>query len=78
LLKRCDAPERDGLISLQLDPGRIDTATLYQLTDIGRTIDGPLAVLTNWADGNWNFVAAARSWDIRTQNGEPSASSALT
>jgi DNA-binding HxlR family transcriptional regulator len=29
--------ERDGLICRHLDPGRIETATLYELTDLGRT-----------------------------------------
>jgi len=28
--------ERDGLISRHLDPGRIETATLYELTDLRR------------------------------------------
>jgi DNA-binding HxlR family transcriptional regulator len=62
--------ERDGLISRRLDPGRVETATLYQLTDVGRSLDGPLAVLTSWVDANWSLVEAARrSWDARTKNG---------
>lgn len=61
--------ERDGLISRQLDPGRVETATLYQLTDVGRSLDGPLTVLTSWVDANWSLVEAARrSWDARTKN----------
>ena len=38
--------ERDGLITRQLDPGRVETATLYELTatlceltDLGRSLD---------------------------------------
>jgi DNA-binding PadR family transcriptional regulator len=27
--------ERDGLITRHLDPGRVETATLYKLTDLG-------------------------------------------
>src|ERR1700722_6052288 len=42
--------ERDGLISRQLDPGRPETSTLYQLTEVGRSLDEPLAALTSWVD----------------------------
>jgi DNA-binding HxlR family transcriptional regulator len=31
--------ELDGLVVRHLDPARVDTATLYQLTDLGRSID---------------------------------------
>jgi len=37
--------ERDGLITRHLDPGRIETATLYELTDLGRSLDAPLAAM---------------------------------
>ena len=37
--------ERDGLVARHLDSGRVDTATLYQLTDLGRSLDEPLAAL---------------------------------
>ena len=37
--------ERDGLISCYLDPERVETATLYQLTNLGRSLDEPLAAL---------------------------------
>ena len=61
--------ERDGLISRQLDPIRIKTATLYQLTNVGRSLDEPLAVLTSWVDANWSFVEAARrNWGARTKD----------
>jgi DNA-binding HxlR family transcriptional regulator len=58
--------ERDGLITRHLDPSRVDTATLYQLTDLGRSLDGPLAALKQWADTNLSRVdAARRRWDLR-------------
>jgi DNA-binding HxlR family transcriptional regulator len=34
--------ERDGLVTRHLDPGRIETATVYELTDLGRSLDAPL------------------------------------
>ena len=37
--------ERDGLIRRHLDSGRMDTANLYELTDLGRSLEEPLAVL---------------------------------
>jgi DNA-binding HxlR family transcriptional regulator len=59
--------ERDGLIARQLDPGRVETATLYQLTDLGRSLDEPLTTLGRWVDSNWTSVdAARRQWDQRT------------
>lgn len=53
--------ERDGLVVRHLDPGRIETSTLYQLTDLGRSLDEPLAVLQRWVDRNWSEIEAARS-----------------
>jgi DNA-binding HxlR family transcriptional regulator len=44
--------ERDGLVVRHLDPGRVETATLYGLTDLGRSLDEPLAALERWADAN--------------------------
>ena len=56
--------ERDGLISRRLDEGRIETATLYELTDLGRSLDLPLAALAEWAEVNWMAVEVAREqWD---------------
>jgi DNA-binding HxlR family transcriptional regulator len=52
--------ERDGLIVRHLDGGRIETATLYELTDLGGSLDVPLAAMTEWADANWQTVEAAR------------------
>ena len=58
--------ERDGLIARHLDGERIETATLYELTDLGRSLDAPLAAMAKWADHNWQAVEAARSrWDRR-------------
>jgi DNA-binding HxlR family transcriptional regulator len=37
--------ERDGLIARHLDSSRVETATLYQLTGLGRSLDEPLGVL---------------------------------
>jgi DNA-binding HxlR family transcriptional regulator len=45
--------ERDGLLILHLDPGRVETATLYQLTALGRSLDEPLGGLERWVDANW-------------------------
>jgi DNA-binding HxlR family transcriptional regulator len=61
--------ERDGLIRRHLDSGRMDTATLYELTDLGRSLDEPLAALGRWVDANWDQVEAAqRSWAARAQS----------
>jgi DNA-binding HxlR family transcriptional regulator len=58
--------ERDGLVVRHLDPGRVDTATLYHLTDLGRSIDEPLTALKRWSDTNWPHVEAARQrWESR-------------
>jgi DNA-binding HxlR family transcriptional regulator len=56
--------ERDGLITRHLDPGRIETATLYELTDLGRSIDAPLQAMADWAITNLPSVETARQrWD---------------
>lgn len=56
--------ERDGLVSRRLDGERIETATLYELTDLGRSLDAPLAAITKWTDANWQTVERARTrWD---------------
>jgi DNA-binding HxlR family transcriptional regulator len=64
--------ERDGLVARRLDGGRIETATLYELTDLGRSLDVPLAEMTKWAECNWQAVEAARiRWDrLRRAGGE--------
>jgi DNA-binding HxlR family transcriptional regulator len=58
--------ERDGVITRHLDAEHIETATLYQLTDLGRTLDEPLAAFDRWVEANWERVEAARrDWDRR-------------
>jgi DNA-binding HxlR family transcriptional regulator len=59
--------ERDGLVVRHLDPGRVDTATLYHLTDLGRSLDEPLAALERWVDANWSEIEEARRrWNERS------------
>jgi DNA-binding HxlR family transcriptional regulator len=60
--------ERDGLIRRHVDAGRMDAATLYVMTDLGRSLDEPLDALGRWADANWHLVdAAQRDWEARTK-----------
>lgn len=63
--------ERDGLIARHLDGERIETATLYELTDLARSLDAPRAAIAEWADRNYSAVEAARTrWDrLRRANG---------
>jgi len=59
--------ERDGLVVRHLDPGRVETATIYELTDLGRSLNEPLAALEGWAATNWSEVEAARRrWSRRS------------
>ncbi len=59
--------ERDGLVVRHLDPRRVETATIYQLTALGRSLDEPLAALEGWAEANWSEVEAAqRRWTRRS------------
>jgi DNA-binding HxlR family transcriptional regulator len=59
--------ERDGLVVRYLDARRVDTATLYKLTDLGRSLDEPLAALGRWSETNWLHVEAARQrWNRRS------------
>jgi DNA-binding HxlR family transcriptional regulator len=58
--------ERDGLIGRSLDSARIDRAQLYELTELGRSLEEPLAALGRWIDDNADRVKVAqRSWDDR-------------
>ena len=58
--------ERDGLVVRHLDSGRVETATLYQLTDVGRSLDEPLTALERWFDANWPAIEEARGrWNQR-------------
>jgi DNA-binding HxlR family transcriptional regulator len=59
--------ERDGLIGRHLDPDRIESATLYQLSDLGRSLDATVASLDQWIDLEWERVESARRlWDARS------------
>lgn len=64
--------ERDGLVARHLDGERIETATLYQLTELGRSLDVPLAAIADWSERNWQLVETARNrWDrLRRTGGE--------
>ncbi len=58
--------ERDGLITRHLDAEHIETATLYELTPLGRSLDEPQAAFNRWAEVNWERVEVARDdWDRR-------------
>jgi DNA-binding HxlR family transcriptional regulator len=60
--------EGNGLVTRHLDPGRVETATLYELTDLGTSLDLPLAALASWVEGNWSEVEVARRrWDRRSE-----------
>jgi DNA-binding HxlR family transcriptional regulator len=65
--------ERGGLIRRQLDHDRIETATLYQLTELGRSLELPLSAFGQWAALNWPTVdMAQRQWDNRSDGSSPS------
>jgi DNA-binding HxlR family transcriptional regulator len=60
--------ESDGLVTRDVDPSRIETTNLYLLTDLGRSLDEPLAALGRWAELNWPKVEAARhDWSNRSR-----------
>jgi DNA-binding HxlR family transcriptional regulator len=60
--------ERDGLICRHVDPSRVETATLYELTDLGRSLSEPLDGIANWVDRHWPSVNDAHtSWADRTR-----------
>jgi DNA-binding HxlR family transcriptional regulator len=59
--------ERDGLVARHLDPGRVETATLYELTELGRSLAEPLAAFERWVDANWPEIEEARRrWNQRS------------
>ena len=65
--------ERAGLIRRQLDHDRIETATLYQLTELGRSLELPLSAFGQWAGLNWPTVdMAQRQWDSQSDGSSPS------
>lgn len=56
--------ERDGFIGRCLDPQRVETAMLYELTDLGRSLDEPLEAFRQWIKTYWHTVEAAHArWD---------------
>lgn len=57
--------ERDGLIARHLDGERIETATLYELTDLGQSLNEPMAAMAEWVDRNWLAVEEARQRWVR-------------
>ena len=64
------AAARDGLITRHLDAEHIETATLYDLTNLARSLDEALAAFGRWAKANWERVEAARrDWDRRAGRG---------
>lgn len=54
------ALERDGLVSRTVYP-EIPPRVEYALTETGRSLTGPLQVLTEWAIAHMDEVARARS-----------------
>jgi DNA-binding HxlR family transcriptional regulator len=50
--------ERDGPIARHLDANRAETAALYELTDLGRSLDEPLATFERWVEADWHCVEA--------------------
>jgi DNA-binding HxlR family transcriptional regulator len=60
--------ERNGLIIRRLDSERTDTTTLYELTDLGKSLNDPLSALEQWVGANWHLVEGARrNWSARTE-----------
>lgn len=56
--------ERDGLIARRPEGVRIETGTLYEITDLGRSLNVLLAVMEEWASRNWRAVEVSRQrWD---------------
>jgi DNA-binding HxlR family transcriptional regulator len=49
-----------------VDAKRVETATLYGLTDLGCSLDEPLAALDRWTASHWDQVeAAGQHWTRR-------------
>ena len=45
---------------LRHDASQVETATLYELTDLGRSLNTPLAAMAEWAGASWQSVETAR------------------
>jgi DNA-binding HxlR family transcriptional regulator len=59
--------ERDGLVMRHVDAERVETATLYRLTDLGRSLDEPLVALDRWTASYWQVEAARQYWNQRSE-----------
>jgi DNA-binding HxlR family transcriptional regulator len=56
--------ERNGLVARRLDGGRVETATLYVLTEIGQSLRVPLEAIVRWDNSNRQTVEQSRQqWD---------------
>ena len=51
--------ERDGLVHRDVHPS-VPPKVEYRLTDLGHTLEGPLAAIRDWAELHINEVDAAR------------------
>ncbi len=61
--------ERDGLLTRQVFPTKPPSVE-YQLSDLGRSLLTPLAVLIDWADASRQDVSVARERFDANPNGE--------
>ena len=52
--------ERDGLITRTVTP-TVPVTVTYELTDLGRSLHGAVAVLKEWAESNMDAVSASRA-----------------
>jgi hypothetical protein len=50
--------ERDGLVMRHVDAERVEGATLYRRSDLGRSLDKPLTALDRWTASHWDQVEA--------------------
>lgn len=48
--------ERDGLVTRTLDTDRRRSTTVYQLTDLARSLDRGLTVLADWSREHWQNI----------------------
>ncbi|WP_332718690.1 winged helix-turn-helix transcriptional regulator [Pelagibacterium mangrovi] len=58
--------ERDGLVRRTVVPA-LPPRVEYELTDLGRSLQGPVTVLSQWAAENLSAIDAARA----SYDGEP-------
>jgi DNA-binding HxlR family transcriptional regulator len=58
--------ERDGLVRRTVVPS-LPPRVEYELTDLGRSLQGPVTVLSQWAAENLSAIDAARA----SYDGEP-------